>query len=114
MGWSITYRDGSANAYHFRGDGNAGSFEYVPVKPEHSSTGMYSGGDPRSDALGAKPVATLWQHVRALEADRRLHVGDRMKGTGAFDVQDEAGTRTFIIKRGPQLAAFDDFLASLG
>ena len=107
--WSIDYRDGSANAYHFHPD----TFEYVPVTPAQSSTGTYSGGEPRAGRLDATAVETLWRLVRAFEVAVALHVEDRMKGTGAFSVTDVAGTREFIIARGPELAAFDAFAAAL-
>jgi hypothetical protein len=41
------YADGSANVYRIKPD----SLEYIPVKPEESSTGMYSGGEPKKVAL---------------------------------------------------------------
>ncbi len=109
--WWLDYADGSANAYHVSGDGR---FEYVPVTPERSSTGMYSGGDPRQLQLDAQTLAELRERVRALEANAALHVEDRGKGTGAFAVRDEAGERSFIIRRGPELLAFDELIAGLG
>lgn len=114
MTWSVGYADGSANLYRFRGDGSGATFDYEPVTPERSSTGTYWGGPPRTGRLDAATLASLWQHVRMLEADVALHVEDRMKGTGAFTVTDAAGTRSFVIKRGPELAAFDAFLGALG
>ncbi len=113
MSWSIGYSDGAANAYHFRRDEDGAHFAYDPVTPEQSSTGRYSGGDPRSGRLDAEKLAELWAHVRALEANTALHGEDRNKGTGAFHVVEGSSTRRFIISRGPELAAFDSFVASL-
>lgn len=113
MTWSIRYSDGSANAYRFEPAGEGGVFDYDPVRPQQSSTGMYSGGDPRTGTLAAPALEALWRHVRALEGATVLHVTDRMKGTGAFEISDEDGTRAFIIRRGPELAAFDAFVAAL-
>jgi hypothetical protein len=108
--WSIAYRDGSANAYHVTADDNVVTFEYRPVTPERSSTGMYSGGPPREGRLDAAQVAELWTMVRALESATELHAVDRMKGTGAFQLTDQVGTRDFIILRGPALLAFDELV----
>jgi len=108
---TIRYGDGSANAYRFEADGR---FEYTPVTPERSSTGMYSGGDPRSGTLDEAQRADLWNRVQALAANSALHVEDRAKGTGAFHIADASGTRSFIVKRGPELAAWDDFVQHLG
>jgi hypothetical protein len=107
---SISYSDGSANAYRFWGDGR---FEYDPVTPKRSSTGMYSGGDPRAGTLDAGQIAELWQRVQALAANTTLHVEDRAKGTGSFHIVDETGTRSFIVERGPDLAAWDVWAGAL-
>jgi len=111
--WSIAYSDGSANAYQLASDGEAATFEYRPVTPERSSTGMYSGGEPRTGRLDAVQVAELWRQVRDLEANAQLRATDRMKGTGAFWLTDAAGTRDFIILRGPALLAFDELVQGL-
>lgn len=109
----IHYSDGSANAYRFVTDGDGATFVYDPVTPERSSTGMYSGGPPRAGRLDAVERAALWQHVRALETATALHVTDRGKGTGLFVITDTSGSRSFIIARGSELAAFDAFASLL-
>jgi hypothetical protein len=110
---SITYSDGSANGYVFTAVGDSARFEYTPVRPEHSSTGMYSGGEPREGMLDGPQTTVLHGHVSALEANTALHVTDRGKGTGRFQVRDERGDRSFIIARGPELLAFDAFVRAL-
>jgi hypothetical protein len=114
--WSILYSDGSANRYRFHAaddDRDAATFVYEPVTPERSSTGTYSGGPPRAGRVAGEELATLWRRVRAFEEAAHLQVADRGKGTGAFSVTDGDGTRTFIIARGDELAAFDAFVAAL-
>jgi len=113
MAWSITYRDGCANTYRFAENAAGATFDYDPVRPEQSSTGQYSGGDPRSGRIKATVADDLWRQVRTFETETVLHVGDRMKGTGAFEVTDAAGTRAFLIAHGPALASFDAFVAAL-
>jgi len=108
----LIYRDGSANSYTICVNGERATFEYVPVTPAQSSTGHYSGGDPRSGQLDAAQIAALWQHVTALEANTALHVTDRGKGTGLFAITDANGERSFIIARGSELAAFDAFVTA--
>ncbi|MBA3541655.1 MAG: hypothetical protein H0T79_18720 [Deltaproteobacteria bacterium] len=111
--WSITYSDGSANQTELSSDAAGAVFAYLPVTPERSSTGMYSGGAPRSGRLDAHQLEALWHRVRAFEADASLQTSDRMKGTGAFWITEATGTRTFIVLRGPLLLAWDAFLAAL-
>ena len=95
--WTIAYADGSANVYRFAATASGVRFTYEPVTPSQSSTGMYSGGDPVDAelALDDPRIVTLWQHVRALEADRANHVSDRNKGDGAVTVDG----RTFLVAR---------------
>ena len=113
MSWRIGYSDGAGNAYSFIADNTDARFVYDPVTPDRSSTGTYSGGEPRAGMLDAMQVFTLWRLVRALAANPALHVADRGKGTGAFRVSDADGERSFIILRGAELAAFDSFAAAL-
>jgi len=113
MSWKLAYNDGSANGYRFDAAGDGATYRYKPVRPEESSTGMYSGGDPREGALDATTVATLWQHVRALEQATQHHVEARAKGTGQFWIDDERGERGFIYAMSDELSAFDAFLRAL-
>src|SRR5688572_956412 len=99
--WTISYADGSANVYTFKqpAAGADVAFEYDPVTPEMSSTGSYSGGDPRTASIPAADarIAELWRRVEALETAVTLHQPDRNKGTGAFALTTPAGKREFII-----------------
>jgi hypothetical protein len=112
--WSVTYHDGSANCYRIESATDGASFEYIPITPAQSSTGLYSGGDPRSGQLDAAGLEALWQRIRVLESDASIHTEHRGKGTGRFIVSDETGTRTFIVEFGTQLLKeFDAFVAEL-
>jgi hypothetical protein len=112
--WSVTYHDGSGNGLRFRKDaeGEGAQFEYTPVRPENSSTGSYSGGEPKSGRMSERRARELWRWVRRLEADASLRADSRMKGTGAFSLTEPAGgAREFIVKRSAPLSEFDKFLA---
>lgn len=114
--WRIVYADGSANAYRFAqtSAGAPVSFEYVPVTPETSSTGHYSGGDPHAADLSPDDarIDELWRRIDALAADTASHTPDRAKGTGAFTIETPAGTRQLLIARGAALDAFHAFAAA--
>jgi hypothetical protein len=112
--WLVTYSDGSANGYRFWRDseGEAAHFEYSPVQPSKSSTGMYSGGEPANGVLKPKQVEEVWQRIVRLEADTKLHAAERMKGTGAFGLKAPSGNRNFIIKDGPALVGWNQFLSA--
>ena len=111
--WSIRYADGAANAYSIDSDGDGAQLVYRPIRPEESSTGTYSGGEPRSGHIDAATVAELWRRVEALGANTALHQPDRNKGTGMFGLKDPGGERSFIVEMGADIRAFDEFLRTL-
>ena len=113
--WSVTYHDGSGNQLRFRQESGtqAARFVYDPVRPEHSSSGSYSGGEPAEGTVDKPQVVALWSRLRALEADPSLRAPSRMKGTGDFSLTTPGGTSTFIIMRGPRLAELDAFVRSV-
>lgn len=94
--------------------GAAVAFEYIPVTPERSSTGSYSGGDPVTRSVPADDprIDELLRRIAALEADRTLHIEDRNKGTGAFHMRTPAGERRFIIVAGAALTDFHAYVAT--
>jgi len=112
--WVATYYDGSANGYRFwkNSEGEAAHFEYSPVQPRESATGMYSGGQPANGVLNPKQTEAVWQRILRFESDTKLHEAERKKGTGAFGVKAPSGDRKFIIKDGPALVAWNQFLSA--
>ena len=111
--WLVTYHDGSANAYRFwkDEDGKEAQFDYAPVQPKDSSTGMYSGGNPKKGTLSQKQERAIWQRIKKLEADSSIRAEDRMKGTGAFRLKEGSGSRDFIINNSKQLEDWNQFLS---
>jgi hypothetical protein len=105
----ISYADGAANLYRFVEDDGGVHFTYDPVTPERSSTGTYSGGDPREERFPVDDprYLELRRHLAALEADPSIQVERRDKGTGAITIDG----RSFVIARGP---ALHDLEARLG
>ncbi|MBL8956831.1 MAG: hypothetical protein JNK82_39020 [Myxococcaceae bacterium] len=117
--WSlIDVRDGSANRYHFvAGASGKVEFEYVPVRPEESSSGTYSGGAPRRETLDAGDVrlAALWSELQKLEADPSKQQPERAKGTVAVGWAEAGGAKhDFIVKMGAEARAFVELLKKFG
>jgi hypothetical protein len=114
--WNATYADGSANLYRFTPEPDGGGMvcEYDPVRPEESSTGHYSGGEPATARFDAKKVAVLKRWIAKLEDDLAIRAHDRGKGTGAFTVTDAGVERRFIVNRGVDLKEFERFLKRCG
>ncbi len=113
--WTLVYADGSGNSYKFwrAADADPVRFERVPVTPEQSSSGVYSGGEARNGELAVEAVVKLWKQVAALEANAEIRAEKREMGTGQFMVTTVAGMRQFIVRRGDAVTAFDTFVAGL-
>lgn len=107
--WSVSFSDGSGNAFIFRSKDGGAEFHYLPVDVAHSSSGTYSGGTQRTGDLDDDAQRELWLLVARGESATSEHSVHRAKGTGAFHVETPAGAREFVLKRGPSLKAFEAF-----
>ncbi|HZY80016.1 MAG TPA: hypothetical protein VFE50_10865 [Cyclobacteriaceae bacterium] len=76
------YADGSANRYIVTAD----ALEYDPVTPAESSTGTYSGGDPKVVAISTKQFETIGQLFNNALNNKAVHIQDRMKTSGAVSI----------------------------
>lgn len=111
--WSMSFHDGSGNALRLWKASRRAHvrFEFTPVQPEQSSTGLYSGGKPSQGRVDARRTRELWRWVRKLEGDSSLHTELRAKGTGAFHVKGASGNvREFMIEDGSPLREFTGWL----
>lgn len=76
------YADGSANLYLL----TETSLEYLPVKPEESSTGRYSGGDPKTVAVTPAEFNELKDLFDKALENTSIHIPDRMKTSGMISM----------------------------
>lgn len=74
----MSYADGSANLYKIGQDW----LEYVPVKPEESSTGFYSGGEPKTVKISPDDFQKIKSLFEKAFADKSQHIADRTKMSG--------------------------------
>lgn len=79
---SYVYADGSANRYII----TPISIEYDPVTPEESSTGTYSGGDPKTVSISPEQFELIGQLFDKAVANKSVHIEDRMKTSGAISI----------------------------
>jgi len=100
--WTLRISDGSGNTTTLSWDAgaSAASWRYVPVTPETSSSGTYSGGKPAEGTLSAERAQELWRLVHALESTTAAHVADRAMGTTMVMVEDSVGKRSFVVRSG--------------
>jgi hypothetical protein len=99
--WSLVYADGSANLFRFEATADGVRFVYEPMTPERSSSGMYSGGDPRDERIDTtdRRLVDLLRIVTDLERDRAHHADARCKGDGAVTITIAGETRDFLVVR---------------
>lgn len=90
------YADGSANVYILTSD----SLEYVPVKPEESSTGFYSGGEPKKVALTPQQFRTVRAMLETAKTKHEIHLPDRIKTSGMITTIDGSTKNSIILKPG--------------
>lgn len=95
--WKLVVADGSANVYTCEHTASTPArCSYRPIKPEESSTGRYSGGDPWEVALTREQVESIWREIAAANDDAAGHTEDRAKTTVAVEA-DGPTKATFIL-----------------
>lgn len=92
----LTYADGSANRYVI----SSTQLNYIPVKPEESSTGMYSGGEPATVTINAQQYAALKTLFEKALAQTDQQITDRIKTSGLVAIQNGTERREAILKPG--------------
>lgn len=90
------YADGSANVYIITSD----SLEYIPVKPEESSTGMYSGGEPKKTALSIQEFRNVRSMLETAKKNHAIHIPDRIKTSAMITILSGDEKTNFILKPG--------------
>lgn len=101
------YADGSANRYII----TPTTLEYDPIKPEESSTGMYSGGDPKSISISAAQFDSIRDLLDKAIANKTIHIQDRMKTSGLIAVfKGDTQTQVILSPACEEKKAIEDML----
>ncbi|MBT3219365.1 MAG: hypothetical protein HN348_09765 [Proteobacteria bacterium] len=111
--WTISYHDGSGNGFRFWHEEGVTQFEYSPITPEISSSGIYDGGAAKMGKLDHPIAAGLWQRVEELQGATSKHIEAREMGTGAFTITTTKGEKSFIMVNGPLLEGFNSYIEPL-
>lgn len=72
------YSDGSANRYVI----TQTTIEYIPVKPQESSTGMYSGGEPKLVSITNEQFKVVAKLFETAFENTNAHMTERPKMSG--------------------------------
>lgn len=90
------YADGSGNRYEI----SAAELKYVPVTPENSSSGIYSGGTPGRVTITPDQFNDIQALLENAISRNEIHVNDRMMMTGMITRNASGEIRKIIIEAG--------------
>lgn len=79
---SYTYVDGNNNVYTLTPD----SLVYDPITPNESSSGEYSGGEPKTVKITSEKFSKIEGIVLAILKDKKSHEKNRQMGFGTLEV----------------------------
>ena len=107
---SMTYIDGSNNTYTI----SDGKLSYDPVTKEESSSGEYSGGDPKKVMLkDEEEIQLMHLFDKALE-DTDSHIETRTMGCGTIIEKDhDEKTTTYIAMKAEVKINLEEYLREL-
>lgn len=91
---NFIYADGSANRYEI----SSTELKYIPVRPEESSTGMYSGGEPAQVSLTLQQYNQLKDLFESSVAQTDQHIQERIKTSGLVVVVNGNDRKEIILK----------------
>ena len=113
--WELSFSDGSNNNYHFRLNASfpTGILEYDPIQPQESSSGIYSGGEPKNISVSPEIAQQIRERVTRLAADKKNHTEMRTMGSGDFVLKEPSGESRFLYANGKVLTEFTAFLRGL-
>ncbi len=96
---TLNYADGSGNLYIVQSH-PVPHLSYQPIQPASSSSGMYTGGDPVERDLNPADYQALTEKVQAALSNKAVHITDRIKMSGALELQGEGQSVSVILKPG--------------
>ena len=103
---TYSYADGSGNVYKISQD----SIEYIPVKKENSSSGIYSGGEPARKAISEEDFEKIRNELERLLDNKSLQIKDRVMGSGMITVSKGKKEKTVIVKDSDEKRKLENFL----
>lgn len=95
--WRCKYVDGSNNEFVFWKQQEQIHFEYKPIQPMQSSSGVYSGGTPKQGILTKEQSEVLLQQVKLWSEKTSEHQKSRSKGVSIFLVEQEGARTKFLV-----------------
>ena len=95
--YEIQYSDGNNNEYRVQKNKNIYSIEYLPVKPENSSSGDYSGGEEKKNSVSEKEFESLTEIILKLIKSENF-AERRSMGTGLLIIKSKNSKKSYIFE----------------
>ena len=99
------YIDGNNNDYLI----NTDSIYYNPVTKNESSSGEYSGGEPKSDKLTAEEFSKIESQMKSIVKDKKNQIDNRLMGCGTLVIGNKS---LFIDANSPLKTELENYLKS--
>jgi len=93
------YADGNGNVYTLSG----GTLSFDPVREEESSSGMYSGGEPRTVPITSVQYDSIRSLLETARSDQSIQINDRVKMSGAIGISEGGRVSRYIIRPGTEI-----------
>jgi hypothetical protein len=104
------YSDSSANTWKISID----SVEYIPMTPEMSSSGMYSGGNPVKKQISKSDYNKVKSEINNIVMNISIQIKDRTKLSGVITIiEDQKKDLTILIDKSPEKESLEKLLEKL-
>lgn len=102
----IVYNDGNANAYII----STKSFKYAPVTPMESSSGTYSGGEPKDFEIEQSTFNEIFIRAEKIATTDDIKIDTRQMGTGFIKITFKDSEIKAYIANSSDLTDFQYYL----
>lgn len=104
------YADGNGNLYTI----SSTTITYAPVKPEESSSGVYSGGEPKTRNITSEQFEAFHILMNNAISNTSTHINERVKMSGVISVVVGKERKQYILQPGcADLTAIELFLKKM-
>jgi hypothetical protein len=104
------YSDSSGNTYKISAD----SIEYIPMTPEMSSSGMYSGGDPVKKQISKADYNKVKSEINNIVMNTSIQIKDRTKLSGLIIIMEDGKKDvSLLIEKSPEKESLEKMLKKL-
>lgn len=87
------YADGSGNTYHITKD----AIEYVPVQPEYSSSGVFSGGEKVKKSITKNEFQEIEGFIKKAVDNKNSHIEKRIMTSGLIEIVNSNSKQVYIL-----------------